>query len=135
MVERLNSSSQISSFCSFTSFTILSLYVSGVVVYEYELKIGWGKSVALPAQALPAPPPGHMAIRNKEVLLLFLSFLYQNHFLYLLQLVFYLIICRNLFWLVDSQHISTVLLAGQYCHNIWTRWSTSNNNSKLRVGR
>ncbi|KAG1338466.1 Protein RRC1-like [Cocos nucifera] len=39
---------------------------SGVVVYEYELKIGWGKSVALPAQALPAPPPGHMAIRNKE---------------------------------------------------------------------
>ncbi|RWW30545.1 hypothetical protein GW17_00004874 [Ensete ventricosum] len=44
------------------------LYVSGVVVYEYELKIGWGKSVALPAQALPAPPPGHMAIRNKEVL-------------------------------------------------------------------
>ncbi|RRT69485.1 hypothetical protein B296_00031708, partial [Ensete ventricosum] len=67
-VERLNSSSQISSFCRFTSFTILSLYVSGVVVYEYELKIGWGKSVALPAQALPAPPPGHMAIRNKEVL-------------------------------------------------------------------
>ncbi|XP_042442122.1 protein RRC1-like [Zingiber officinale] len=40
--------------------------MQGVVVYEYELKIGWGKSVALPAQALPAPPPGHMAIRNKE---------------------------------------------------------------------
>nr|XP_029122686.1 protein RRC1 isoform X2 [Elaeis guineensis] len=40
--------------------------MQGVVVYEYELKLGWGKSVALPAQALPAPPPGHMAIRNKE---------------------------------------------------------------------
>ncbi|XP_061352824.1 protein RRC1 [Gastrolobium bilobum] len=40
--------------------------MQGVVVYEYELKIGWGKSVALPSQALPAPPPGHMAIRNKE---------------------------------------------------------------------
>jgi len=40
---------------------------AGVVVYEYELKIGWGKSVSLPSQALPAPPPGHMAIRNKEV--------------------------------------------------------------------
>ncbi|KAK6137122.1 hypothetical protein DH2020_029131 [Rehmannia glutinosa] len=40
----------------------------GVVVYEYELKIGWGKSVSLPSQALPAPPPGHMAIRSKEVL-------------------------------------------------------------------
>uniref|UniRef100_A0A1D1YSZ1 U2 snRNP-associated SURP motif-containing protein n=2 Tax=Anthurium amnicola TaxID=1678845 RepID=A0A1D1YSZ1_9ARAE len=40
--------------------------MQGVVVYGYELKIGWGKSVSLPAQALPAPPPGHMAIRNKE---------------------------------------------------------------------
>ncbi|XP_008793637.4 protein RRC1-like isoform X2 [Phoenix dactylifera] len=40
--------------------------MQGVVVYEYELKLGWGKSVALPSQALPAPPPGHMAIRNKE---------------------------------------------------------------------
>ncbi|GMN40264.1 hypothetical protein TIFTF001_009490 [Ficus carica] len=39
---------------------------AGVVVYEYELKIGWGKSVALPSQALPAPPPGQMAIRSKE---------------------------------------------------------------------
>jgi U2-associated protein SR140 len=42
-------------------------------VYDYELKIGWGKSVALPSQALPAPPPGHMAIRNKEVASFFLS--------------------------------------------------------------
>ncbi|KAL0903511.1 hypothetical protein M5K25_027897 [Dendrobium thyrsiflorum] len=40
--------------------------MQGVVIYEYELKIGWGKSVALPAQALPAPPPGQMAIRNKD---------------------------------------------------------------------
>ncbi|KAG6739199.1 hypothetical protein POTOM_056788 [Populus tomentosa] len=40
--------------------------MQGVVVYEYELKIGWGKSVALPSQALPAPPPGQMAIRSKE---------------------------------------------------------------------
>ncbi|GFS41957.1 RNA recognition motif (RRM)-containing protein [Actinidia rufa] len=40
--------------------------MQGVVIYEYELKIGWGKSVALPSQALPAPPPGHMAIRSKE---------------------------------------------------------------------
>ncbi|KAL9265351.1 RRC1-like protein [Drosera capensis] len=40
--------------------------MQGVIVYEYELKIGWGKSVALPAQALPAPPPGQMAIRSKE---------------------------------------------------------------------
>jgi U2-associated protein SR140 len=39
-------------------------------MYDYELKIGWGKSVALPSQALPAPPPGQMAIRNKEVALL-----------------------------------------------------------------
>lgn len=47
-------------------------HVTGVVVYEYELKIGWGKSVALPSQALPAPPPGHMAIRSKEVYDMFL---------------------------------------------------------------
>lgn len=40
--------------------------MEGVIVYEYELKIGWGKSVSLPSQALPAPPPGHMAIRSKE---------------------------------------------------------------------
>ncbi|XP_019446970.1 PREDICTED: protein RRC1-like isoform X1 [Lupinus angustifolius] len=40
--------------------------MQGVVVYEYELKVGWGKSVSLPSQALPAPPPGHMAIRSKE---------------------------------------------------------------------
>ncbi|XP_055828815.1 protein RRC1-like isoform X4 [Solanum dulcamara] len=40
--------------------------MEGVIVYEYELKIGWGKSVSLPNQALPAPPPGHMAIRSKE---------------------------------------------------------------------
>ncbi|KAH9295687.1 hypothetical protein KI387_039275 [Taxus chinensis] len=40
--------------------------MQGVVVYEYEVKIGWGKSVTLPSQALPAPPPGHMAVRNKE---------------------------------------------------------------------
>ncbi|XP_022888675.1 protein RRC1-like isoform X1 [Olea europaea var. sylvestris] len=40
--------------------------MQGVVVYEYELKMGWGKSVSLPSQALPAPPPGHMAIRSKE---------------------------------------------------------------------
>ncbi|GMJ15828.1 reduced red-light responses in cry1cry2 background 1 [Hibiscus trionum] len=40
--------------------------MQGVIVYEYELKIGWGKSVALPSQALPAPPPGQMAIRSKE---------------------------------------------------------------------
>ncbi|KAI8569314.1 hypothetical protein RHMOL_Rhmol02G0269300 [Rhododendron molle] len=40
--------------------------MQGVVVYEYELKMGWGKSVALPSQALPAPPPGQMAIRSKE---------------------------------------------------------------------
>nr|CAD1840199.1 unnamed protein product [Ananas comosus var. bracteatus] len=32
--------------------------MQGVVVYEYELKIGWGKSVSLPAQALPAPHRG-----------------------------------------------------------------------------
>uniref|UniRef100_A0A7N0TA05 Uncharacterized protein n=1 Tax=Kalanchoe fedtschenkoi TaxID=63787 RepID=A0A7N0TA05_KALFE len=40
--------------------------MQGVIVYDYELKIGWGKSVSLPSQALPAPPPGHMAIRSKE---------------------------------------------------------------------
>ncbi|XP_060208333.1 protein RRC1-like isoform X2 [Lycium barbarum] len=40
--------------------------MEGVIVYEYELKIGWGKSVSLPSQALPAPPPGQMAIRSKE---------------------------------------------------------------------
>lgn len=40
---------------------------TGIIVYEYELKIGWGKAVSLPSQALPAPPPGHMAIRSKEV--------------------------------------------------------------------
>ncbi|KAL4296805.1 hypothetical protein GQ457_12G019790 [Hibiscus cannabinus] len=40
--------------------------MQGVIVYEYELKIGWGKSVALPSQALPAPPPGQMAIRSNE---------------------------------------------------------------------
>ena len=41
--------------------------VTGIIVYEYELRIGWGKSVSLPAQALPAPPPGQMAVRAKEV--------------------------------------------------------------------
>lgn len=51
---------------------------AGVVVYEYELKIGWGKSVALPSQALPAPPPGHMAIRSKEVLLLAADYLFKE---------------------------------------------------------
>ncbi|XP_051193658.1 protein RRC1 isoform X1 [Lolium perenne] len=40
--------------------------MQGVIVYDYELKIGWGKSVSLPSQALPAPPPGQMAIRSKE---------------------------------------------------------------------
>jgi U2-associated protein SR140 len=40
--------------------------MQGIIVYEYELKIGWGKVVFLPSQALPAPPPGHMAIRSKE---------------------------------------------------------------------
>ncbi|EMS50692.1 U2 snRNP-associated SURP motif-containing protein [Triticum urartu] len=45
---------------------VTKLLNAGVIVYDYELKIGWGKSVALPSQALPAPPPGHMAIRNKE---------------------------------------------------------------------
>lgn len=53
---------------------------AGVVVYEYELKIGWGKSVALPSQALPAPPPGHMAIRSKEVccIFIFLSLMFSD---------------------------------------------------------
>ncbi|ESQ41030.1 hypothetical protein EUTSA_v10012641mg [Eutrema salsugineum] len=40
--------------------------MQGIIVYDNELKIGWGKAVALPSQALPAPPPGHMAIRSKE---------------------------------------------------------------------
>ncbi|KAJ1253829.1 hypothetical protein BS78_K174800 [Paspalum vaginatum] len=58
--------------CGFVAFTnradgqAAKDEMQGVVVYDYELKIGWGKSVALPSQALPAPP-GHMAIRNKEV--------------------------------------------------------------------
>ena len=43
------------------------IYLSGIVVYDFELTLGWGKSVSLPSQALPAPPPGHMAIRSKEV--------------------------------------------------------------------
>lgn len=45
----------------------LNFFITGVVIFEYELKLGWGKSVPLPSQALPAPPPGQMAIRNKEV--------------------------------------------------------------------
>nr|XP_027082436.1 protein RRC1-like [Coffea arabica] len=57
--------------------------MQGVVVYEYELKIGWGKSVALPSQALPAPPPGQMAIRSKEVWLCFPSL--PNGIFYVLQ--------------------------------------------------
>ncbi|GJY70213.1 protein RRC1 isoform X1 [Tanacetum coccineum] len=40
--------------------------MQGVIVYDYELNIGWGKSVSLPSQSLPAPPPGQMAIRSKE---------------------------------------------------------------------
>lgn len=43
------------------------IYLSGIVVYDFELNLGWGKSISLPSQALPAPPPGHMAIRSKEV--------------------------------------------------------------------
>ncbi|KAF8392994.1 hypothetical protein HHK36_021235 [Tetracentron sinense] len=52
--------------CKGQKSAIKKMYAPGVVVYEYELKIGWGKSVSLPAQALPAPPPGQMAIRSKE---------------------------------------------------------------------
>lgn len=37
-----------------------------MVLYEYELRIGWGKAVSLPSNALPAPPPGQMAVRPKE---------------------------------------------------------------------
>ncbi|MCO5552829.1 hypothetical protein L7F22_006346 [Adiantum nelumboides] len=40
--------------------------MQGVILFEYEVRIGWGKAVALPAQALPAPPPGQMAVRSKE---------------------------------------------------------------------
>ncbi|CAO2814679.1 unnamed protein product [Amaranthus hypochondriacus] len=40
--------------------------MQGIVVYDFELNLGWGKSISLPSQALPAPPPGHMAIRSKE---------------------------------------------------------------------
>lgn len=40
--------------------------MEGVVIYEYDVRIGWGKAVALPAQSLPAPPPGQMAVRAKE---------------------------------------------------------------------
>eukprot|EP00249_Psilotum_nudum_P024568 c29224_g1_i6 orf=624-3824(-) len=40
--------------------------MQGVVVYEYDLRIGWGKAISLPSQALPAPPPGQMAVRSKE---------------------------------------------------------------------
>ncbi|CAH1443960.1 unnamed protein product [Lactuca virosa] len=40
--------------------------MQGVIVYDYELNIGWGKSVSLTSQSLPAPPPGQMAIRSKE---------------------------------------------------------------------
>ena len=54
-------------FACYYYFQLILMFISGVIVYDYELKIGWGKSVALPSQALPAPPPGHMAIRNKEV--------------------------------------------------------------------
>ena len=45
----------------------LTFFLTGVILYEYEVKLGWGKAVALPAQALPAPPPGQMAVRSKEV--------------------------------------------------------------------
>ncbi|GKA74645.1 protein RRC1 isoform X1 [Tanacetum coccineum] len=40
--------------------------MQGVIVYDYELNIGWDKSVSLPSQSLRAPPPGQMAIRSKE---------------------------------------------------------------------
>ncbi|KAH7416576.1 hypothetical protein KP509_14G097400 [Ceratopteris richardii] len=40
--------------------------MQGVILFDYEVRIGWGKAVALPAQALPAPPPGQMAVRSKE---------------------------------------------------------------------
>lgn len=66
---------------------------AGVVVYEYELKIGWGKSVALPSQALPAPPPGQMAIRSKEVFLLSSSFR-KADFIIMLDLLEVLIVQR-----------------------------------------
>lgn len=57
-------------------------------MYDYELKIGWGKSVALPSQALPAPPPGHMAIRNKEVT----SFVLPHCIKFCVHLIFFLMI-------------------------------------------
>nr|KAJ0185244.1 hypothetical protein LSAT_V11C900505660 [Lactuca sativa] len=40
--------------------------MQGVIVYDYELNIGWGKLVSLPSQSLPASPPGQMAIGSKE---------------------------------------------------------------------
>lgn len=43
------------------------LVFTGVVVYDYDLRIGWGKAVSLPASALPPPPPGQMAVRPKEL--------------------------------------------------------------------
>ncbi|KAJ6956809.1 protein RRC1-like [Populus alba x Populus x berolinensis] len=47
--------------CGFVAFMNREL-----LCMNMSLKIGWGKSVALPSQALPAPPPGQMAIRSKE---------------------------------------------------------------------
>lgn len=44
----------------------MAMYIH-VMVYEYELEIGWGKSISLSSQSLHAPPPGHMAMRSKEV--------------------------------------------------------------------
>jgi hypothetical protein len=34
---------------------------AGMLICDYELKLGWGKAVPLPAQALPAPPAGASA--------------------------------------------------------------------------
>lgn len=48
--------------------------ITWVIVYDYELNIGWGKLVSLPSQSLPAPPPGQMAIRSKEVCNVFIFY-------------------------------------------------------------
>jgi len=114
-------------FACYSYFQLILMFISGVIVYDYELKIGWGKSVALPSQALPAPPPGHMAIRNKEVAFFFVLLCCIK---FCIHLTFFLMMMRLqilIEWVVFGiahelplMILFSLLYTGWHSHTFWS---------------
>lgn len=52
---------RLQSFCAVLPSPVSRFLAAGMLICDYELKLGWGKAVPLPAQALPAPPAGASA--------------------------------------------------------------------------